>query len=297
MSQSILYFQVDAFTQSIFAGNPAGVCLLSRVLDDQVLLQMAMEHHLAETAFVIYSDGYLNLRWFTPELEMDLCGHATLAAAHVLLSESRAKAWLNSHGVYLDELVMFQTQSGVLSVTLTKDELYTLDFPIRPPQRIDDWAVDEQVIQIIESLGQVPQEVWRSRDLLCVYDHTHIVESLSPDPAQLGKVDLGTGGVIVTAKSNDIHSKQGTQPHFISRFFTPQASLFEDYVTGSAHCTLGPFWSDRLGLKQLTAYQASSRGGWLDLQLHVQGESGGPAANRIWISGHAVTYGVADLRI
>lgn len=300
---NIPYFHVDAFTQNRFSGNAAGVCLLSSPLSDQVLRQMAQEHHLAETAFVTVDESQLQLRWFTPELEMDLCGHATLAAAHVLFSEGRAQRWLKEQGVQLEDQICFSTVSGVISVythpSMGMSSSYTLDLPERAPTQLSEWGDDPQVTQIIKALGQNPIEVWRSRDVLCLFEDAERVRSLNPDPLLMGAVELGTGGVIVTASG--LHEQRrhssGRRADFISRFFTPQAELFEDDVTGSAHCTLGPFWSQRLNVDDLVAYQASERGGWLTVRVFNAAHNDGPIRGRVWVSGEAVTYMEGTLRV
>ncbi|MEE2645529.1 MAG: PhzF family phenazine biosynthesis protein [Myxococcota bacterium] len=291
------YFHVDAFATQAFQGNAAGVCLLPRWPADAQLLAMAQEHHLAETAFVSLQNGTLQLRWFTPELEMDLCGHATLAAAHVLLTEPQAVEWLAEGGVILADQVTLMSQSGPLMVRSSGGR-YILDFPDRSPSPVPIWRDDPVIRQAVRALGAEPIEVWRARDLLCLFESPEQVFSMRPDPALMRKIDLGTGGVIVTSDGQGLafRDHQKRSPHFISRFFTPQAELFEDDVTGSAHCSLGPFWGDRLAKSELIAFQASSRGGWLELSLHRPNKESGPDEERVWIGGHAVTYFSGKIR-
>ena len=175
----VIYFQVDAFANQVFKGNAAGVCLLASWPSDRVLLSMAAEHHLAETAFVAIDQGAIHLRWFTPELEMDLCGHATLAAAHVLFSEQRAIKWLGEHKIYAVEEVVFHSQSGALKVKCDGHHRYTLDFPETSSTGVG-LAKYQDVSLAVTALGVAPREVWRSRDLLCLYDDPHHILALDP---------------------------------------------------------------------------------------------------------------------
>jgi len=250
------FFQVDAFTDRAFGGNPAAVIPLERWLPDKLMLNIALENAVAETAFFIpLGDGFA-IRWFTPEIEMDLCGHATLAAAHVIVRHLNLSA----------SLVKFQSQSGELTVKIAAD-LLTLDFPSRKPERCTVPA------DILESVLVEPLEVLRARDYILVFDSESTIRSLVPDRAVLDRVNLDPGGVAVTARGDDVD--------FVSRFFTPQASIFEDPVTGSAHCSLIPYWSEKLGKESMLALQLSPRGGKLFCQN---------AGDRVLISGEAVTY-------
>lgn len=252
-------YQIDAFTRNLFGGNPAAVCPLDEWPADNVLQQIATENNLAETAFFVKrSDGTFNLRWFTPELEMDLCGHATLAAAFVLFEEMS----------YAGSAIKFATRSGELIVKRI-NELLELDFPARPPE-------PAELPQIIaDGLSIQPKEIWKARDYLLLYDREADIRNIKPNRAILDQINLDPGGIIVTAKG-DLN-----EVDFVSRFFTPQASVFEDPVTGSAHCTLIPFWAERLHKKQLNALQLSKRGGELFCEL---------AGDRVLIRGHAVKY-------
>lgn len=261
MPRFLPVFQVDAFTRRRFGGNPAAVILLGEVrLPEAVLQQIAAENNLSETAFV---DSYaksreapdtFGLRWFTPVCEVDLCGHATLAAAHVLFSR----------GLVSGPEVAFVTRSGSLTVSRDGDR-YRLDFPARPPE-------PAAVTQELEAaLGIRPREVWRSRDAMAVFDAVEEVRTLRPDLQAIARLDAFA--VIVTAPGDDCD--------FVSRFFAPKAGVGEDPVTGSAHCTLAPYWSARLSRAELYARQLSSRGG--ELWCRVVGD-------RVLISGDAVDY-------
>ena len=251
-------YQVDSFTDNLFGGNPAAVCLIDSWLPETVLLQIAAENFLPETAFIIPSskEGHYSMRWFTPEIEMDLCGHATLAAAHVIFK----------HLAYTADKVIFSSVSGKLSVT-RQGNLLTLDFPSRMP-----FAAELPEV-ILEGMGMKPLEVLKARDYVLVYDSEEAVRSLEPNRPLLDKINLDPGGIIATAK--------GDKVDFVSRFFTPQASIFEDPVTGSAHCSLIPYWSRQLNKKQLTALQISERKG----KLYCTDKG-----DRVLIAGTCVTY-------
>jgi PhzF family phenazine biosynthesis protein len=249
-------YQVDAFTDKVFSGNPAAVCPLERWLPDEILQNIAMENAVAETAFFVPLDEGFEIRWFTPEIEMDLCGHATLATAHVIARH------LNSP---LSSLT-FQSKSGILTVTVA-DELITLDFPSRKPEPCDAPQI------ILDAFQEVPVEIFRSRDYLLVFENEDIIRYMQPNRSLLDRIDLATGGIIVTAP--------GSHADFVSRFFSPRASIFEDPVTGSAHCSLIPYWSEKLGKESLLALQVSPRGG----KLYCK-----DCGERVLISGQAVTY-------
>ena len=247
-------YQVDAFTSRLFGGNPAAICPLVNWLPDSLLQSIAAENNLAETAYFVKETNGCRLRWFTPRVEMDLCGHATLAAAFVLFK------CLGLAG----ESVIFQSRSGPLTVTRTGD-LYTLDFPSRPPLPSPDSAA------ITAALGLAPQAVLAARDLFCVFGSEAEVAALKPDMKAVA--GLSHLAVIVTAPGDDCD--------FVSRFFAPALGVDEDPVTGSAHCTLTPYWADRLGKTTMTARQISARGG--DLTVEQVGD-------RVKMSGHAVLY-------
>jgi PhzF family phenazine biosynthesis protein len=252
---TIPLYQVDAFTLGPFSGNPAAVCLLDAWLSDTSMQRIAAENNLAETAFIVPRDDGYDLRWFTPTVEVDLCGHATLAAGYVVLN----------HLQPVLESVAFETKSGKLVVTRDGERL-SMDFPARAPTPI---PVSDA---LSEALGAIPSEVHLSRDILAVYDDEASVRALSPDQAKLLALDEGFG-VIVTAKGDTVD--------FVSRFFVPKGGIAEDPVTGSAHCTLVPFWAERLGRSQLVAHQVSPRGG----ELHCEHRG-----DRVIMSGHCVLF-------
>lgn len=247
------YFHVDAFTSRPFGGNPAAIVPLERWLPDPLMQQIATELQLSETAFFAPEpgDGGLRLRWFTPACEVDLCGHATLAAAHVLFTELEPG---RTH-------VRFASRSGPLEVTL-RDHL-TLDFPSRPPRPIADDP------RVTEALGRAPRELLRSRDLVAVFDTADEVLGLTPDFAKVAALD--DEAVSVTARGADVD--------LVSRFFAPKQGIPEDPVTGSAHCHLIPLWAERLGKAELRARQVSARGG--ELWCRLRGD-------RVDIAGDAV---------
>jgi PhzF family phenazine biosynthesis protein len=256
-------FQVDAFTDKVFGGNPAAVCPLEHWLSDDVMQSIAIENSVAETAFFIPLNDGFEIRWFTPEIEMDLCGHATLATAHVIAR----------HLNYSLPSIKFQSKSGELMVTV-ENELLTLNFPSRKPEPSD-------IPQIILDAIQVkPVEVLKSRDYVLVFETEETIRSMKPNQSILNQINLDPGGVIVTAQGNEVD--------FVSRFFTPQASIFEDPVTGSAHCSLIPYWSKRLGKESMVALQVSPRLG--KLLCKDLGE-------RVLISGEAVTYLEGSIKI
>ena len=256
----IKYFEVDAFANKPFQGNPAGICPLEKWLDDAMMQNIAAENNLAETAFFVPRGNDYDLRWFTPELEIDLCGHATLASAFILFTELGHQA----------NAVRFHSKSGPLTVTRNGDIL-TLDFPSRPPKPC---TVPEGLIR---GLGKKPTQVLKARDYFVLYDTVEEVRSLKPDFALLGQLDEK---VIVTAP--------GTDCDFVSRFFAPTAGVPEDPVTGSAHCTLIPYWSARLGRTKMFARQVSKRGGELFCEL---------AGDRVLIGGKAVLYSRGQIEI
>lgn len=230
------FYHVDAFTENLFQGNPAVVCLPERPLSEKTMQKIAKEHNLSETAFLVPQQGGWRLRWFTPEIEIDLCGHATLASAFVLFELC---------GVTGRE-VCFDTMSGRLTVR-REGSLYSMDFPIRAGKPC------EAPGKVVRALGAVPVCALRSRDLLLVYPSQGDIEQLAPNTALLD--ETGEFGIIATAP--------GRTCDFVSRYFAPGCGVVEDPVTGSSHCTLIPYWAKRLNKTQLTARQLSARGGEL----------------------------------
>lgn len=250
----IRLFQVDAFTEILFKGNPAAVCPLDCWLEEPLLQAIAAENNLSETAFLVKRDTHYELRWFTPKAEVDLCGHATLASAYVIF---------NYHEPSLDT-VHFQTKSGLLSVA-RQDDLLAMTFPARPGAPCEAPAV------LVEALGVRPVECFISRDYLAVFDSEETIKTIAPAMDQLATLDCL--GVIISAP--------GTRSDFVSRFFAPKVGIPEDPVTGSAHCTLIPYWAERLGKQKLHALQLSVRGGELFCE-HL--------GDKVTIAGRAVVY-------
>ncbi len=248
-------YQVDAFTGELFRGNPAAVCPLDRWPPDNILQSIAAENNLSETAYYVANGEGYDLRWFTPAVEVDLCGHATLASAHVIFSIRREKSGAS---------VSFRSKSGELKVTRDGD-LYALDFPARPPEPCRAHPA------LAEALGAKPEQILAARDYLCVFSSEEEVRALEPNMEKLAAIDRFA--TIVTAPGRDCD--------FVSRFFAPAKGVPEDPVTGSAHCTLIPYWSARLGKTKLHARQCSKRGGELFCQM--RGE-------RVSIAGRAVKF-------
>ncbi len=258
---TIPFFWVDAFTDRPFAGNPAAVCPLDSWPEDALLQRMAWQHGLSETAFIVQTgQARFHLRWFTPAVEVDLCGHATLATAHVLLNERRLDA----------PAITFDSRSGPLVVRRAEENRLELNFPATPPE-VD---TDPQLASDLEAaLGVKPAWIGRNRfDKLVLLADPGVVRALRPDFGRLAAIR--SRGVIVTARGDD-----GCD--FISRFFAPQSGIPEDPVTGSAHCALVPFWAERLGRTHFRARQVSARGG--ELWCRLEGD-------RVTIAGRAVTY-------
>ncbi len=256
-------YQVDAFTNKTFQGNPACVVPLKGWIPDALMLKIAAENAVAETAFFVQEKDHFLLKWFTPQHEMDLCGHATLAVAHVL------KTCMNFPG----NEIIFHTNADRLNVTV-KNDLYILDFPSRKPFP----AVLPGTIR--DSLSILPTEVLKSRDYILIYEKESQLKEIEINKELFNKINMDPGGVCITAR--------GENSDFVSRFFTPQASIFEDYVTGSAHCSLIPYWSERLQKKELKAFQLSERSG--ELFCEDKGE-------RVLIAGNARTYSIGELFI
>jgi len=256
------YYVVDAFAEEVFEGNPAGVCVMDDWLADDLMQKIAIENNLSETAFAVKEGEGYRLRWFTPGGEIDLCGHATLATAFVIMNFIEAER----------TLVTFETNSGPLKVE-RDGPLYELDFPVATSEEIE--VPDE----LVEALGIEPVEVFLNRDLLVVLESEEAVRALKPDVQKLLEIEAGLG-VVVTAKS--------TEYDFVSRAFFPKLKVDEDPVTGSAHCALVPFLAERLKKEALIARQVSARGG--TLHCNLDGE-------RVKMAGKAALYLTGDLHL
>jgi PhzF family phenazine biosynthesis protein len=256
-------YQIDAFTDKLFGGNPACVVPLESWLPDELLLKITQENAVAETAFFVHKGEKIHLRWFTPEIEMDLCGHATLATAHCL------KTLLN----FQKNRIVFETLSGDLTVEIEND-WYHLDFPSRMPK-------ESSLPEIIsKSLNIQPIEVLKSRDYVLVYETEEDIKNITINQQFFDQINLDPGGVVVTAK--------GENCDFVSRYFTPQSTILEDPVTGSAHCSLIPFWANRLKKNELSAMQLSARIGKLNCSNKE---------DSVIISGQARTYSIGNFWI
>ncbi|MEQ9466800.1 MAG: PhzF family phenazine biosynthesis protein [Ekhidna sp.] len=257
-------YQVDAFTDHLFAGNPAAVVPIGHEWPiDDVLQKIAIENNLSETAFFQDQGDEFELRWFTPEFEIDLCGHATLASAHVIFN----------HLGYDKDQINFETMSGPLTVK-RKDHLLQLDFPSRKPEPA------EMNEALYKAFTNAPKEVLKSRDYVLVYDTEAEVRALKVDPSLLNPKLFNKGGIICTAPGDGVD--------FVSRFFFPGGSVFEDPVTGSSHCSLIPYWSEKLGKKEMIAYQLSERKGYLNCT---------DLGDRVLIAGNAVTYMTGEIEV
>jgi PhzF family phenazine biosynthesis protein len=257
----IPYYEVLAFTNRHFAGNPAGVCVLNEWLPDELLQAIAAENNLPETAFIIEREQYFDLRWLTPTVEVDLCGHATLASAHVIFQ----------HLGHAGEAVRFQSRSGELKVDRVTDRL-VLDFPSQAASECEPPA------RLVDGLRTQPSVVLKARDYFAVFKREEDVATMNPAFEIIAQLDAQ--GVIVTAPGNNCD--------FVSRYFAPQVGIPEDPATGSTHCALIPYWSKRLGKRALHARQLSKRGG--ELFCEDRGE-------RVGIGGNAVTYVEGKLHV
>ncbi len=249
-------FQVDAFAREIFKGNPAAVMLLDAFLPDAVMQSIAMENNLAETAFIVprAQDGHYDLRWFTPAMEIDFCGHATIASAHILATEFGHKPPFTFH-VIVGELIV--DKDGAL---------YQMDAPITPHIPVEITPAMRAAFK-----GHITEAYICAKNLMLVMDNPEDVRTADPDMAAI--IPLSEDGVMITAQGQDYDC--------VSRYFAPVAGIPEDPVTGSAHAAIGPYWAERLGKTKLTAYQASPRGGILYLDI---------GKDRLTISGYAVTF-------
>jgi len=257
----IKQYVVDAFTDKIFTGNPAAICIMEEFPKDGIMIKMAIENNLSETAFAVKKGEKYHLRWFNPGGEIDLCGHATLACGYVIM---------NFYDKDVDTVV-FTTLSGDLSVH-KKGELYEMDFPTYDLKKV------EITNEMIQAIGAVPTDTYLARDLLCVFDSAEIVKNLQPDMEKLKQLE----GLLlqVTAK--------GENTDCISRSFAPKLNVVEDPVCGSGHCHIVPYWSKKLQKEDIVAYQASKRGGTLYCKV---------VGDRIKMSGKAALYSVAEINI
>ncbi len=252
---------VDAFTDEIFHGNPAAVCILDRWVSEKLMTDITAENNLSETAFAVKTGGRYSLRWFTPGGEIDLCGHATLAAAFVITSFYEKSA----------AQVVFDTLSGTLTVA-RKGGLYEMGFPAYSLRPVPVTA------EMTEAIGAAPREAYMGRDLLCVFDDAEVVRGLNPNQQKL----LALDGLLLHATA------AGEDFDCVSRSFAPKCGVAEDPVCGSGHCHIAPYWASRLGKSELAAYQASRRGG--ALYCRVEGE-------RVKLAGKAVLYSCAELNV
>jgi len=254
-------YQVDAFTDKVFSGNPAAVCPLEQWLSDETLQSIAVENNLAETALYVKQDNQYHIRWFTPKVEVDLCGHATLAAAYVLF---------NCEGHTENNIHFYSNRSGDLTVT-KKDELLTLNFPSDTPEPV------ELTRQLSSCFDKKPQKVLKGKsDYLFVFSSAKEIQEVTPNFDVIAK--LNVRGVIITAKGDEVD--------FVSRFFAPQLGINEDRVTGSAHTTLTPYWSKELNKTELNAIQLSERTGILKCRF---------LNDRVEISGQGMLYLAGEL--
>ena len=262
LSMKLSLFQVDAFAEKLFSGNPAAVVPLDTWLPDALMQNIAMENNLAETVFYVPENEHFRIRWFTPKAEVDLCGHATLATAHVMFN----------HKNFPGNDIRFQSRSGELRVRKDGEKL-TLNFPVDTIGRV------ELTPEMAACFPVRPSEAWKGKmDYFFVFENESVVAALQPDLRAVSK--LGTRGAIITAK--------GDKSDFVSRYFAPQYGIDEDPVTGSAHTTLMPYWAERLGKNELSAIQLSERKGHLQCAL---------TGDRVEISGKAVTYLVGEIEI
>tara|TARA_Y100000768_G_C23979511_1_gene684930 strand:- start:1977 stop:2762 length:786 start_codon:yes stop_codon:yes gene_type:complete len=255
-------YQVDAFASKIFKGNPAAICPLNEWLPDEIMQNIAMENNLSETAFYIQDNEIFYIRWFTPKAELDLAGHPTLATAHILFTEFK-----------LDKKkLIFKTKIGDTLNVFYKDKLYFMDFPSRPPKNINN------IDLLNEALGKKPKELLAHRDLIAVFENQDDVISINPNMEKLKKLDYPS--VVITSK--------GSKSDFVSRNFAPKLGIPEDPVTGSSHCELIPYWSQKLNKKTMLAFQLSERGGEIYCNFND---------SRVSIGGEAITFLKGEIEI
>ena len=261
MNQKI--YQIDAFAEALFTGNPAAVCPLEKWLNDETMQKIAAENNLAETAFIVPVENGFQIRWFTPTVEVDLCGHATLASAFVLM---------NFEGYKEDKINFFSKNSGTLTVTKNRD-LFTLNFPSDSLQKV------ENLSQFKNCFAHQPIEAYKGKtDYLLIFENEDQIKNIKPNFFEISKIE--SRGIIVSSKSKNYD--------FVSRFFGPNCGVDEDPVTGSAHTTLTPFWAEKLGKTKLKAKQISERGGVLECELKN---------DRILISGSCKAYLIGEILI
>ena len=260
--KSLKLYQIDAFTDKLFSGNPAAVCILENWLSDELMQKIALENNLSETVFLVKKENHYEIRWFTPIVEVDLCGHATLASAFALFQYYEQEA---------TKISFFSYRSGELIVTKSEDGLLTMNFPTDVYMEIPNNDMLNQAI------GRIPLESFEGKtDIMLVYEDEAIIAALQPNFNALSKFNVR--GIIVTAK--------GDNCHFVSRFFAPYCGINEDSVTGSAHTTLTPYWAKALNKNKLVAQQISKRGGNLVCEYLEE---------RVQISGKAVLYMIGEV--
>jgi len=263
---SLACYRIHAFTRDPFGGNPACVIPMMSWPEAAWMLRMAQETAVAETAYIVPTpddpEAEFHLRWFTPDIEMDLCGHATLASAHTVLHHLTPQA----------TEVRFSSASGILTVRKTDDGRLEMDLPSRPPERA---PLPEP---IANALNHAPLEVLKARDYVLVYPDQATLDDITIDRAEFDQINLGHGGVIVTAPGDNVD--------FVSRFFTPQATILEDPVTGSAHCSLVPYWHNKTDKTEFEAEQRSARRGQLHCTL---------SGDRVLVRGHSLTFSTSVL--
>jgi len=264
--KKIKIYQIDAFTDKLFKGNPAAICILNKWISDELMQSIGYENNLAETAFVVPKGKDFEIRWFTPSIEVDLCGHATLAAAFVLFD-------LNNYSDSDSEIKFISPRSGLLTVTKEKDMLF-LDFPTDTLQLINN---EKDIVE--KCIGINPIEIYKGKtDYIAIINKENELKRLQPDLEKISKLE--SRGLVVTA--------QGDNVDFVSRFFAPQSGIDEDPVTGSTHTSLTPLWSKKLSKDKLTAYQLSERGGHLMCELK---------GKRCLIGGKARLYMIGEINI
>ena len=260
----IKIYQIDAFTDKVFSGNPAAVCVLDDWIDDALMQNIAAENNLAETAFVVRKNDIFEIRWFTPQVEVDLCGHATLASAHVLFNFCNiATDTIHFHSPRSGKLLVDRLQNGELSMDFPADELTEVE----PPELL------------LKAFNKIPVKTLKGKtDYLLIFQNQEDIETIKPDLSIISKIDAR--GIIISSKGRDVD--------FVSRFFGPRVGVDEDPVTGSAHTTLIPYWANVLKKKALTAHQLSQRGGRLNCRF--LGES-------VKIAGKAIPYLIGEIDV